>query len=99
VSDAPRQGEPRPRQAEGGKDTHKSSPITLRQIVSVLMILGMIMGAWVYLESKFDTLTEAVHDNALKLAILRNKVENIEDDIQRLEKIIPGALGMMDLSP
>jgi len=65
----------------------------------VLAILAMILSAWLYLEAKFDTLTEAVHDNALKLAVVRNKVENIEGDIQRLEKSNPGTVGMIDLSP
>jgi len=99
MNSAPQQGEPRPKQAEGGKDTHKSSPITLNQVLSVLAILAMILSAWLYLEAKFDTLTEAVHDNALKLAVVRNKVENIEGDIQRLEKSNPGTVGMIDLSP
>ena len=99
MNGTPQQGEPLPKEAEGGKDTHHSSPVTLRQVLSVLAILGAILAAWAYLETKFDTLTDAVHENALKLAVVGNKVENIEGDIQRLEKGNLGALGMMDWSP
>ena len=95
-----RQGEPSPKEAEGGKGTHHSSPITLRQVLSVPVIIGATLAAWAYLETKFDTLADAVHKNAVKLAVLENKVENIEGGIRRIEKhIVPGSIGMMDLSP
>ena len=100
----PQQGEPQPKESEGGRHAHRTSPLTWQQLSVGLAIVGAVAGAVLYLESRFNGVTKAVGENTERLAIvetemkaLRRDMVRVAADIGRIEKNTnPTTVGMLD---
>ena len=100
----PQQGEPQPKEGEGGKSTHWTSSVTWQQLSVGLAVVAAVVGAVLYLESRFNGVTRAVGENTERLAIVETEVKalrrdmgRVEADIGRIEKNTnPTTVGMLD---
>ena len=75
----------------------RASSVTWQQVWIVLGVVAAVLAAGVYLESKFNGVTERLATVETEVKGLRRDMGRVEQDIRRIEENIkPTSLGALD---
>ena len=72
-------------EAEGGRASSRSGPVTRQQRSIGLTLVVVAVSAELYVESKFDNLVRGIGENTERLAVVGNEVKALRRDISQLD--------------